>query len=263
MNPFQLRAVVLLGLLLSTFLSFGQGDVSEIIRKSVEANQRDWDADPQFDYTETDLDKGVRKTYSVTMLYGTPYERLVAINGRKLNPALNRQEQKKYDDVVAQRRAETPEQKSARIAKFDEDRKRDHTMLEQLTVAFDFTLLGRRVLNNRRVYVLQAKPKKNYRPPNRDSEVLPGMEGKLWIDQESFQWVKVEAHVMHPVRIEGILAEVEPGTRFEVEKKPVTHDIWLTSHFAMMSTAKVMMLVPHRSQEDVTYVDYHKSASPE
>ena len=47
------------------------------------------------------------------------------------------------------------------------------------------------------------------------------MEGTLWIDRDTFQWVKVEAQVTRPVKIVGFLAEVEPGTHFELEKKPI------------------------------------------
>ena len=71
-----------------------------------------------------------------------------------------------------------------------------------MTTAFDFGLVGKRVLNGHKVYVLKATPRKGYNPPDRDSEVLTGMQGTLWIDQQTFQWVKVEAHVIHPVRIE-------------------------------------------------------------
>jgi len=97
------------------------------------------------------------------------------------------------------------------------------------------------------------------KPPDRDSEVLTGMQGTLWIDQQTFQWVKVEAHVIRPVRIEGFLAQVEPGTRFEVEKRPVTTDIWMATHFSMKSNAKVMLLFPHRGEEDDLYFHYHKT----
>jgi hypothetical protein len=104
--------------------------------------------------------------------------------------------------------------------------------------------------------VLKATPRKGYKPPDRDSEVLTGMQGTLWIDQRTFHWVKVEAHVIRPVRIEGFLAEVEPGTRFEVEKQPVTGEIWLASHFSMKSNARVMLLIPHRGEEDDWYFHY-------
>lgn len=132
-------------------------------------------------------------------------------------------------------------------------------MLEQMTSAFDFHLVGKRTLDGHKVYVLKATPRKGYKPPDRNSQVLTGMEGTLWIDQKTFQWVKVEAHVIHPVKIEGFVAEVEPGTRFEVEKRPVTSDIWLASHYSMTSRAKVMLLIPHKGAEDDTFFNYHRA----
>jgi hypothetical protein len=86
------------------------------------------------------------------------------------------------------------------------------------------------------------------------------MEGTLWIDQNTFQWVKVEAHVIHPVRIEGFLAVVEPGTKFELEKRPIAHDIWLASRYSMKSNARVMLLFPHRGEEEDSYFDYRKAS---
>ena len=247
--------------LLSCPFALGQEDVANIVRKSAEANNRDWAAVPEYNNEERDRTKDGDKTYSVTMLYGSPYERVMAVNGHKLTPAQEKAEQEKYDKAVAERRDESPEKKAKRIAKYEAERKRDQTMLSQMTTAFDFRLLGKRTLNGHRVYELKATPRKGYRPPDRDSQVLTGMEGTLWIDQKTYQWVKVEAHVTHPVRIEGFLAEVVPGTRFEVEKKPVAGDIWMASHFSMKSNAKVLLLVPHKGEEDDTYFNYRKATS--
>ena len=239
-----------------------QTDVATIIQKSVEANNRDWDADPQFAYTEQDLDqKGTRKTYDVTNVLGTPYERLTAINGKPLSPSEKAEQQRKYDEMVSQRKSESPEQRAQRIAKYDAERRRDHALLGELAKAFDFHLQGEHKIGGYDVYLLTATPRHGYRPPNRDTEVLTGMEGRLWIDKKTFQWVKVEARVIHPVRIEGFLAQVEPGTRFVVEKSPVEHDIWLTKHYSMRASAKVLFLLPHHSQEDDVYSHYHRQPS--
>ena len=236
-----------------------RNDVATIIRKSVEANDRDWKADPSFDYFERDRSPDGTKTYEVNNILGSPYERLIEINGRPLSAQQRDEEQKKFDAMLSQRRAETPEQRAQRIAKFEADRKRDHEMLEQLTKAFDFQLQGEQKIGRRKVYMLKATPRRGYHPPNRDTQVLPGMEGRLWIDEATYQWVKVEAHVIHPVAIEGFLAQVEPGTRFELEKAPVQGDIWLTTHYAMKASAKVLFVVPHHSQDDETYFNYHPS----
>jgi hypothetical protein len=234
-------------------------DVSNIVRRSAQANERDWAAVPEFDNSERDRTKEGDKTYDVIMLYGSPYERLIAINGNKVDSSKQEQEQKRYENAVAERQHESPEKRSQRIAKFQAERKRDRTLIEQMTAAFDFHSVGKQLLNGHTVYVLKATPHQGYRPPDRDSEVLTGMEGTLWIDEKSFQWVKAEAHVIHPVRIDGFIAEVKPGTKFDVEKRPVTSDVWLTSHFSMQSNAKVMLLFPHRGEEDYSYFDYHRA----
>lgn len=234
-------------------------DVASIIQRSTEANERDWAAVPEFDNSERDRDKNGDKTYLVTMLDGSPYERLIEVNGHSLTAARQKQEQAKYEKAVAERQHESAGNRSRRIAKYQAERKRDHILLQQLTTAFDFHLRGEQRLEGHEVYVLKATPRRGYKPPNRDSQVLTGMEGTLWIDQSTFQWVKVEAHVIHPVRIEGFLAEVEPGTKFELEKRPVTGDIWLASRYSMKVNAKVMLLFRHKGEEDDSYFDYHRT----
>src|SRR5262249_21166042 len=150
------------------------------------ADNRDWAALPEFDNQERDRNKNGDKTYAVTMLYGSPYERLIAVSGHPLAGRQQEQEQQKYDRTAAERQHESPQKRSQRIAKYQAERKRDHTLIEQMTIAFDFRLVGERVLNGHPVYVLKATPRKGYKPPDRDSEVLTGMQGTLWIDQRTF-----------------------------------------------------------------------------
>jgi hypothetical protein len=257
-------ASAVLAILLSYLVpSSAEENVASIIRRSVEANNRDWAAVPEFDNRERDRTKDGDKTYAVTILYGSPYQRLIAVNGQPVSPQKEKEEQKRYQQAVEQRKHESADKRAARIAKYEAERKRDRNMLDQMTRAFDFHLTGEKELNGRRVYELKATPRKGYQPPNRDSQVLTGMEGTLWIDRDTFQWVKVEAHVTRPVKIVGFLAEVEPGTRFELEKKPVAGDenIWMAAHFAMKSRARVMLLIPHHGEEDDSFFDYHKSAA--
>jgi len=57
---------------------------------------------------------------------------------------------------------------------------------------------------------------------------------------------------MYSVSIEGSLAQVEPGTRFKLEKMPVAEGIWLPKHFSMKVWAKVLFFFSHKSQADET-----------
>lgn len=237
-------------------------DARTIIQRSVEANEADWDAFPKYEFDETDFLPGNQsRTYRVTMILGSPYERLIAIDGEPLSPEQSAEEEQKMQRAIESRRNESAAQRAKRVASYQRDRNRDHLLMDQLTEAFNFKLSGEQKLGPYKVYVLKARLRPGYNPPNMQAEVLTGMEGELWIDEQTFQWVKVEAHVIHPVRIEGFLARVEPGTRFELEKTPVGNGIWLRQHFSMHSRAKILFLFSHDGQEEESYSNYHLADS--
>lgn len=240
--------------------AFAQETADAIVQRSVEANRRDWNAAPQFDCREQDRTSNGTKTYEDTMILGSPYQRLVAVNGQPLNAAQAAEEQRKLERTISERKSESSQRKAARIAKYQDDLKRNRYFMEQMTEAFEFKLLGNSKLDGHEVYVLNATPRPGYHPPNMATQALMGMRGKLWIDKATYQWVKVEARVTRPVSIEGFLAQVEPGTRFELEKEAVAPGIWLPKHFAMQSRARILYLIPHQGQEDDRFFDYQKSA---
>lgn len=252
-----IKQILLLAVLCSA--SLAQQDADAIIQRSVAANEADWKAAHEYDYVERDRQKGGgTQTSEELMILGSPYERLVAVNGKPLPPDQQAQVQKELETTLEERQKESRQQRRERIAKYEKERESDHLLMEQLTKALDFKLVGEQKLGLYEVYVLKATPRPGYEPPNIESKVLTGMEGKLWIDEKTFQWVKVEATVIRPVSIEGFLAKVEPGTHFELEKAPVTDSIWLPKHFAMKSQAKVLFLFTRKSQADETYSGYHK-----
>jgi hypothetical protein len=143
-----------------------------------------------------------------------------------------------------------------RIAKYENDRRRDHLLMDEMIKAFNFKLVREQKSGALDVYVLQATPRPEYQPPSKETKVLTGMQGELWIEKQTFHWMKVEAEVIHPVSIMGFLARVEPGTRFELKNMPVGNGVWLPEHFAMHSLAKILFFYTSKNQEDETYFDY-------
>jgi hypothetical protein len=259
--PQRLRAVLrsLISPTLSVATLWGarpRPDVKDIIQRSVAANDKDFEAAPQFNYKEKDYDGKSSKTFQVTMIDGSPYQRLLAVNGKPLGKAQAADELKKEEKETATRHAQTSEQRNRRIAEYTKQRQSDHVMMAQLTQAFNFKFTGERKVKKRDVWALIATPRPGYRPPNRDSEVLPGMQGEMWIDQATYEWVKVTAQVTRPVSIGGFLAQVEPGTRFEIEKVPAAPGIWQVAHFSMQSRAKIFYMINRRSAEEDWYYDF-------
>ncbi len=253
---------------LSMCLAFAAGglcagpDVERIIERSVKANQKDWTAAPDYSFQETDRDSDGSKTFRVVMIDGSPYQTLLSVNGRALTSQELEKQHASMETETARRRSETQQQRERRIAKYQTERRRDHLLMQQLTNAFTFRLAGERNVGPYQTYYFKATPRKGYQPPNLESEVLPGMEGELWIDKKTFQWVKVCARVIKPVAIAGFLAQVEPGTSFELENTPVAPGIWLPKHYVMKSRSKILFLIGHDTQANETYFDYRNQVSP-
>ena len=236
--------------------------VAAIIQHSVEAGNRDFKSAPLYNYKQRERTGGVIRTSQVTMIDGSPYQRLLAINGHPLDPQKAAAEEQKQQAAIQSRKNESPSARKARIDKYERDRTRDQFMMSQLSTAFDFTLLGQRKLRGYNVWALKAVPRPGYQPPNMEAQVLPGMQGEMWIDTQTYQWVKVTARVIRPVSIEGFLAQVEPGTEFEVEKSPVSNGDWQITHFSSIATARVLHMFSHNEQDEITFFDF-QPASPD
>ena len=232
-----------------------QPDVSTIVERSVAANDKDFAAEPKFNFKERDRTGKTTKTFQVTMIDGSPYQRLLA-TGMSLSPAQETIESEKQEKTATERREQTPEGRERRVADYLKQLKSDHEMMSQLSKGFDFKIADTRKVGSRTVWVLTATPKRGYKPPNLDCQVLPGMRGEMWVDQETYEWVKVTAQVIRPVSIGAFLAEVEPGTRFEIEKTPVAAGIWQITHFSMHSYARVLHFIKHNSAEEDWYSDF-------
>ncbi len=234
----------------------------EIVRRSVANTTSDWNAASRYDFTERDLitknGKRTAKTYEVIMIEGSPYEKLIAVNGRRLSPAQAANEGQKLRQEITRRRGESPEERRKRVEEYEKERRQDHALLSEMVKAFDYRLVGQQTVNGRRCFVLAATPKPGYQAPSRETEVLKGMRGKMWIDVRKYQWVKVHAEVFRPVNFGLFFATVKPGTEFTLEQMPVQGNLWLPSHFSMQVDAREL-LWSRRSSDVETYSDYHRS----
>lgn len=231
---------------------------AEIVKKSVAANQRDWQAAPAFDCFERDQASDKIVTYKFLMIDGSPFLLKVPGSGRG-GAAEQKREAQAVQKEIAHRRGESAGDRASRIHEFNTERERDRLMLEQLGEAFTFSLRGQQKVNGRSVYVIDAKPRQGYSPPNAHARALTGMQGTLWIDTATFNWARVTAAVTHPVSIYGFVATVEPGTMFDMEKAPVAGDIWQPTHFAQKANSRILGVIKHSSDEDIRYWHYVKA----
>jgi hypothetical protein len=209
----------------------------EIVRRSVANTTADWSAAPQYDFTERDVVTAHRnrtmKTYFVMMIDGSPYNKLVAVGGHEIAGAAAANEDRKLEREIDRRRKESPTARQKRVAEYQKERRQDHALMAEMAKAFVFKLV---------------------------TQVLTGMRGRMWVDAEQYQWVKVHAEVFRPVSFGLFFARVKPGTNFTLEQRPVGGSLWLPSHFSMAVNARVF-LSARRSSDDEVYSNYHQSTN--
>ncbi|MEO7144375.1 MAG: hypothetical protein ABI165_12830 [Bryobacteraceae bacterium] len=242
----------------------------DIVRHSVATNAHDWTAVTQYDYRDSDMIEKLDvtghmssksgKTYDVLMIDGSPYKKLVSLNGVPLGADGQARENVKLQRAKAARAAESSGARARRIARFHKDRQADYFLMNEMVHAFNFVLAGRQVLNGRDVYVLEARPRPGYRPPSQKAKVLTGMQGKLFIDARNYHWARVEAEVTRPVTVDFI-ANVSVGTKFEFEQQPEAAGVWLPARFTESTNATVLGFKHYRTREVETFSNYRPLAA--
>jgi len=236
-------------------------DVQQIVQRSEQAIVEDWNQAPKYSYVERDVEskrdgQPTVKTYQVVMIDGSPYNRLIAINDKPLSSADQAQEVRKLQAEMRRREQESPRERQKRIEKYQRERHQDNALLKGMVSAFDFRQMGEETVNGRTCWVLDATPKPGYAPSSRETKVLAGMRGRLWIDEASGQWVKVQAEVFQPVSLYGFIAKVHPGTSFTLEQEPVAPHLWLPKHFVTHVSASALGFINENSIDDETYSNY-------
>src|SRR5690348_8135120 len=129
-----------------------QPDARDIMRRSVDANDRNWKIARNYTFLERSeerqLDSAGRvkskevKTYDVTLLEGSPYLRLVERDDRPLPPAEEKREQEKLQKSNVERLKESLAQRQQRIDDYEKRRERQRKTMHEVEDAFDFKIVG-------------------------------------------------------------------------------------------------------------------------
>ena len=113
-------------------------------------------------------------------------------------------------------------------------------------------------VDGRDVVVLEATPRPAFHPQSRSAKLLPHFRGKLWIDRQSYQWVKVEAQVIDTITWGLFLIRLDPGARIFFEQSLIRNEVWLPHEVLVTGSARIGLFKKLRLREQVTYKNYRR-----
>jgi hypothetical protein len=197
-------------------------------------------------------------TWDVTLLEGSPYRRLVAHNGKPLDPPDQRKEEEKLRMSIESRRHETEAQKQQRIADWQHKEEKQHEPLHEIPDAFNLRFAADESIEGNPVYVIDGTPKPGYKPKSKNAFFLPKVKGRFWITKQGFQAVKIEFETLDTISWGGIVARVSKGTRVSVELTRVNNEVWLPKRILVAGSARVMLVKGYTGELDLTYSGFKK-----
>jgi hypothetical protein len=233
-------------------------DVCQIVRQSIVATERSWDARDHYVYSERDddrrLDTGGRvksedvDISKIIFVDEAPFEQLVERNGRPPSA----EERRKQAEQVDKLKRETPQERVARLREQQETR----SFIREVPEGFDFQLISEEVVNRRPAYVLRATPRAGYRPHGPYGKMMSKVEGKLWVDKQDFGWVKVDGEVTQPFSMGLFLARVLRGSHITMEQTRFEDGIWMPTRVEVRATATILFVKSYAINRTLAYSDY-------
>ena len=237
-------------------------DPRAIVGQSVTAAERSWQARDQYTYMERDEDRRLDSLGRIKS-ENVDVTRMILVNGVRFGQLIERngqlpsaEELKRRDEDLEKLKHETPEERTARLRKDQENR----SFLDEVLQAFNFQLVGEEVTEGRPAYVFQATPLSGYHPHGKYGKMLSKVEGKLWVDKQDFGWIKVDGQVTQSFSMGLFVARVQRGSHIILEQKSVGDGVWVPKRLEVRASARILFLKSLDIERILSYSDYQPLA---
>ncbi|MBI2684750.1 MAG: hypothetical protein HYX27_00425 [Acidobacteria bacterium] len=251
-------------------LSLVAQDPREIIEKCLQRDRRHDELARQYAYLETAAEqewkggtrtKSETETHEIISLYGQPYRRLVAKNGKPLTAQEQKKEQEKIDKLAAERAKETAEQRERRLAKYAEDRRRQRSFVQEIPKAYSFQMAGETTVGGRPAWIVDATPLASFRPRDTRERMLTKFKGRFYISKLDSTLLKIEAEAIDTVSFGLVLARLSRGARFSMEQARVNDELWMPLRIKVDFDARLALFKRMRIDVQIDYSDFRKFQS--
>jgi hypothetical protein len=243
-------------------------DPKEIVRRSVEVDHRALEMARSYTCQHREVSKHLGKngevksteikTFDINFYYGYEYSRLTQIDDKPLSEKEQKKEDEKLEKFLAKHRNESEEDRQKHLDKEKKEREEGRAFARDIVNAFDFRMVGEEKLEGVDTWVIEATPRKDFRPTQPHADMLKKVKGKMWIDKKEYNWVRVEAETMDTISFGLFLARIHAGSRFEFQQTHLNNEVWLMRRFYLNGSARLMLVKNEAIEEEDTYSNYKK-----
>ena len=204
--------------------------VREVIHNEIQAELQDQSL---WCFREEQQEDGKpRRTLDVCESSDGDVERLVAINGKPLDPAQQRSEDQRIQALLGR-----PSQIRANQKKQREDAEQERNMLRPFPEAFHFRCQS----VSGSLVTLRFEPNPGFRPASRTAFVFHHMEGSMTVDARQKRIVEINGRLTSEVKFAGgLLGHLDKDGTFFVQQGEVAPGHWDLKALSVQMSGKAV-----------------------
>ncbi len=264
----------LIGVFLMSALAWGTGQegktplqpltatqvLEEVMARAAQGDQRDLVKQYRFKVLRVrdklDGQGGLKErdeeVFENVLIQGLPYQRLIEKNGQALTEKERKKEEKRESEFLEE------------IAKREDstrDQENEFSFNRDLVGRFDFSLEGVEEVEGRSNYVLAYRPKEGKLPVKRRMDrALNKAEGRIWVDQESYEVSRIEFELKEKVKLWwGILGSIQK-VKGTVQRQEVDSGVWFPTGFDLYLKGRILFRSLH-SRQKVRWSEFDRVTS--
>ena len=243
-------------------------DPKEIVRRSVEMDHHNFERAQKYTCTQRQVIKHLDKhgnvksteikTYDINYYYGEFYSRLAQIDDKPLSEKDRKKEDEKLEKFLAKRRKESEEDRQKRAEKDKKEREEGRAFVRDVVNAYDFRLVGDDQVSGEDTWVIEAVPRKDFKPTQPHADMLKKIKGRMWIEKKDYNWVKVEAEAIDTISFGLFLFRIHPGSRFVLETAHINNELWALKRLYINGSARIALFKNESAEQEDVFSNYKK-----
>ncbi len=186
---------------------------------------------------------GHRWTEKVVETTDGPLHRLLAIDGKPLDPAQSKAEADRIAEIVRH-----PDEFRRLGGAHKNDEVHAQQLLELLPRAFVITPAGE--ADGCAQFAFHANPK--FQPSSYEERVAAAMSGTVSLRQPMNRLCTLKARIDHPVEFGfGFLGRIDAGGNFSLDRRPVDASHWKSDRISVHMQGRILLMKSLTREQDV------------
>ncbi|MCC6133051.1 MAG: hypothetical protein IT186_24230 [Acidobacteria bacterium] len=237
-------------------------DINEVVRHAAERQKEAERAGKPFSFVQVEVKTSYdsdhkpslprRQRYlTVSEGKGVVTRELIDVDGR---PATEKEKQKIRQQNEKRRRAQAGKEAGSETE--DDDLMTGRMPLADLLLRFEYKLLHEEVVDGRPSYVVEYGPRPGLVSKTIRDRVLNNFAGRAWIDVAEHQVLRIEGHLLQPVKVAGGLALDLHDIKLVYEARPVLPGTWAPCFEEIKVSARAAMFFKVREDMRFEFSNY-------